>query len=751
MSFLHGAILFGLFAMAIPPVVHLLNRRRFEVVDWAAMRFLQISQKTRQKVMFQQLALMLLRIFLIVSLVLAVAAPVLKLSCVSRLPGGGRLARLAGQSGRDIVLIVDGSYSMDCRWQNSTAHDAAKAWASDFLNDLGPNDRVAIIQAKQRPIPVLGLLTADQQDIRARLEHMPRPRGGVNWLKAMQEADRILGDGQSSQKEIVILTDGQRQGWADPRSLQDWQLLALNYAERQAAPHIWVVNVVPDRPDDMPNWSISPIRANRSLSTVGREVIFKFDLQMGMPASKGGANKTASTAPPSKITFMVDDEPAGERTVAVTGEPSVGMEFRKSFASTGSHLVSAIIGDDALPGDNRRDYAIDVLPAIPVLLVDGGESSLASARGSDFLRFAIAPANHPQPSFLLRTISVGEFASQSLTSPVTRDSWTLPRVLVLQNVARLSDTHHKSIEEFLKQGGGVFVLLGPRSEPESFNLLGFRGGAGWLPARLTAPAGVEKGKGTFPESVGLDRTFLDLFKQPGPESFLKSSFSRWWKLDTTAAGAGHVVAKLSTGDPLFVEKAVDNGAGRVLLAAVPFDDTWPTTLVQSHDFVRLCHECLFHLAGARSADVNLQAGQEINFRPLDGDPPAGVTLKMPDGIVKRLDVASWPLTFDETRETGVYKLTTDSGRAQYYVVQPDGAESNLTACKDQDRRAIASLFPEARFFYVGDRSQILQAFRQNQSDPELGWLLMLVLLALLTCELVVTRSMVKRNPPAGND
>ena len=36
--FLQPVMLFGLAALSIPIIIHLLNRRRYEVVDWGAMR-----------------------------------------------------------------------------------------------------------------------------------------------------------------------------------------------------------------------------------------------------------------------------------------------------------------------------------------------------------------------------------------------------------------------------------------------------------------------------------------------------------------------------------------------------------------------------------------------------------------------------------------------------------------------------------------------------------------------------------------
>ncbi|MCE9532396.1 MAG: VWA domain-containing protein [Planctomycetes bacterium] len=748
MTFLQSAILYGLFAMLIPPIIHLLSRRRYDVVDWAAMRFLQASRRTRRKVAFEQILLMLLRALLIGLLVVALDAPKLNLNAIAKLPGGEEMVRWAGRSNRDIVLIIDGSYSMDYRWNNQTVDERAKEWSKTFIDDLWQGDRVAIVQAKQQPIPVLEMLTEDRAEVKAKLAAIPRPRGGVDWARAVQEAQRILQSGQNSLQEIIILTDGQRQGWSDPRALEGWQLLALPTTSGAAKARIWVVNVVPDRPDDAPNWLISPITANRSLATVGREVKFKFDLQSSVRVKEEGDKKTSEgIAPPAEVTFEIDRSPAGERAPPNVREPSIGMDFTTRFETTGSHLFSAIIGTDALPGDNRRDFAIDVLPVIPVLIVDGDRHGTLPKRSSDFLRYAIAPPNHPQPSFLTQMISIQELASKSLTNPIGKEAWTTPRVLILQNVPSLSEEQNRSVEEFLKQGGGVFVLLGDRSDPTNFNLISFREGESWLPARLVNPAGDEKDllKAAYPVGNSVEKTFLDLFKEAEPESFVRSSFSRWWKLDTTSGGGGSIVAELTTHDPLFIEKSV--GKGRVLMAAVPFDDSWRTSFLQSHDFVRLCHECLFYLASSRSGEVNLEPRQSLVFRPGEGEPPGGVTIEPPEGPQRRVEVTQWPFIYDDTRETGVYKLRTDSGFVQYFVVQPDSSESVLTACDDIERTAIAKLFSDGNFVYQNDRADLLKSIRQGEQDPDLWWLFLLLVIGLLVAELMVTRSLVKRNPP----
>src|SRR5438309_4900119 len=103
MGFGIPAMLFGLAAVAIPVLIHLLNRRRYEIVNWGAMHFLQISAIRRRRILIEDILLLLLRMGLIALLVLAMAAPY---------ADSPALARLGLKSNRDVVLIIDGSYSM---------------------------------------------------------------------------------------------------------------------------------------------------------------------------------------------------------------------------------------------------------------------------------------------------------------------------------------------------------------------------------------------------------------------------------------------------------------------------------------------------------------------------------------------------------------------------------------------------------------------------------------------------------------
>ena len=717
MGFFAPALLFGLIALAIPPIVHLLNRRRFDVVDWAAMQFLHISERTREDLL-EQLLLMLLRMGVILILVFGLASPWL------RLPW---LARIAPRPSRDVVIVLDGSFSMGYTANGASAHDAAKKWGADFVKHLQPGDSVAVIHARQTPTPLVGYLSSDLDKVRTALMDAPTPRGGVNMSAAVREAILMLKAGGKSQRDVVILTDGQRHGWADPNA-ERWELLAGGTPEGDM-PRIWVVNVVPDRPPDSPNASLSPIQSSRAVAAVGREVNFKTELQLHGPAGMKS---------PDQVHIEVDGRPAGDiRPPSIAQKGRIPLAITRRFNTPGSHLVTLTIDDDAMPGDNRQDYSVEVMPTIPVLIVDGDIRN-ARNRSSDFLHDALAPALDTKPSFLIRVVPSSEFSADLLTKPIGREPGTMPRVLILVNLPSIRPEQGQAIEGFLNAGGGVLVTLGACAEIGGYNFEHFREGRGWLPARLVDPVGDENDLDKAARVVmsSLESPALELFKNDEPGSLAGSAyFPRHWKLETRSEAGGIPIAMLTDRNPLFVEKGF--GKGRVILSAVPLNSEWRTNLTDLGDYVRLAHELVYYLAASRGGDVNLEAGQPIVFRPNDGELPGPVTIQPPEGPVRRMPATQWPVVFDETKETGVYKLTTDTGKVQYYVVQPEDGESDLTPCSDEDRLAVARLLLTTK--YVFNPSEVFAQEADPESRIDLWWLLLLCVIGLLAFEVWMTR------------
>jgi hypothetical protein len=232
---------------------------------------------------------------------------------------------------------------------------------------------------------------------------------------------------------------------------------------------------------------------------------------------------------------------------------------------------------------------------------------------------------------------------------------------------------------------------------------------------------------------------LDLFREIASGGLADARFPRWYAVNTPGRNSPAVpVALLSNNDPFLVERPFR--AGRVLLSTVPLDNSWRTNLTDLSAFAPLAHELIYYLAGARSAEHNLQPGQPFLYRPAEETPPGDVVLLSPDGEPKTLTARSWPLVYEGTRETGVYRLKTAEEQTIYYVVQPDPNESDLTACDEADRAKVSKLVPMT---YQDDRTKMLTALTATDAKQEIWWWFLLGVVGLLCGEVWLTRRIVK--------
>lgn len=785
--FLNPWMLLGLSAVIVPPIIHLLNRRRYEMVDWGAMQFLQLSEVTRRRLFLEEVLLMLLRMALIAVLVLALAGPFVSTPS---------LARLGPRANRDVVLVFDGSYSMGSTGPNGVPHEKAKEWAREFVADLTPGDSVAILQAKEQPAPVLAEPSHDPARIGKGIDALPPPAGGCDWRAALQAAAAILSRSQRAEREIIVLCDGQRFGWADRDSLFRWSLLAgelgrggAETTSGEPRPRLWVVNVASERVADPPNWSLTPLETNRLLAPVGRPITFRTVIDL---------HGQKAYAPPHRIRLEVDGRfvrnlEAPKSAALQNGR--VPFSFAQAFVAPGSHLVSVILEadpppqqrpakytvKDELPGDNRQDFAIEVVRALPVLIVDGQAGSASEQRkpSVDFLRQALETRD-PAPVVQTRVVPINEFDSALLSGEAASSASgsknaLRPRVLILRDIAQLTATQQEAIASFLADGGGVLVTLGRRVVADAYNLRLHRGGKGWLPAHLDGIAD----EPAYPAPGGSDHPALRLFLEKpkdgqGPNRFPQLGrvrFPHWWKLTAGSASgqsSGVQAAALRGGAaefPFLVEWIDPNRAGRLLQCAVPFDDSWGGDLVRSESFVPLVHELVYYLAGARSAEFNLEPGQPLRYRLDSAGDVSQYKLQTPLGETKSLSTAfargeserekesafsaavdrlpvGPVLRIDGMRETGVYRLLTAEGNTNYYVMRPKmSGESDLTPCSDEDRDNVAKLIPGMT--YQNDREQMGQEWVRSHSHQELWSALLLGLIALLCGEVWLTRRIVK--------
>jgi len=706
MSFVNPAFLLALSALALPVIIHLLRRRRLQVVRWAAHRFLVESQKrTRQRIRFEDLLLLLLRCLLLALVVLAFARPVF----TGRSGADAALATDPAQ----VVLLVDNSASLGWTDGVSSRLDAVRALADAELSELPSGATVALLAWHDRAQALVGRPTPDLALVRrelARVRPVARPSALAPALRAALDLLETL---PPAPRRILVLGDRQALPWSDETAIKE--LVA-----RAAEAKVSLDFKAPEAPP-ADNLAVTRLEAETAEAVVGRPLRFFAEV------FNGGARPAENI----RVTLgLTDGAPVAERTVARL-EPGgrALVEFVHTFAAPGHHALSARVPADALAFDDSRALAVRVSPGLRVLLVEGPTTPGTRARPGFFLAEALAPV--PAARKADYPVQVERVSPDELT-PARLGS---ARVVILAGLPALAPAADEALAAFARAGGGVWVFPpateGPAAAPS------------WLPLDFGAPTPASAPALSL-AGPPYAHAIAALWDDPANGDLGALTIRRHRPLLVRPgddAIAFDRVLRFSDGAPFLVGASL--GTGYVLQSAVPADAAW-SDLPLTPAFVPLVQRALASLQGGVAApgallpgDVFTQAvdpallGREfLVSAPGRSGPP------VPAGRVELVNGRA-TLRFSATSEPGLYRLfnDTDETPLAVFAVNPDASESDLTEL-DPARAALLSAAPgeAARAGAVSARRAIPTWLARD------GWIVLASLaLVLALAELVLAQ------------
>ncbi len=208
-------------AVSIPVIIHLLNRKRFRVVEWAAMCFLLAAQKKNSRRMrLEQFLLLAIRCLIILILVLAMSSVTPWAEAVWRWanPSGGK-GILAGTSRTHKILVIDGSFSMGLKVGETTCFERAREMALQIVGEGGGGDGFSVVLMAAPPRRIVPEPSEDTRKIAAELCAMKMTHGNSDLAGTLATVAGLVkaSPGKFPAKEVYFLTDMQRSGWISPR------------------------------------------------------------------------------------------------------------------------------------------------------------------------------------------------------------------------------------------------------------------------------------------------------------------------------------------------------------------------------------------------------------------------------------------------------------------------------------------------------------------------------------------------------
>ena len=198
MIFLNPYFLFGLFALAIPIVVHLFNFRRYKIFYFSNTRFLQtLQEQTKRKSQLKKLIILILRLFAISSIVFSFARPYIPLE--------DQNVNLKGY--HYVVLYIDNSFSMDGITSHGTLLYEAKDKAKSIIDAYAEDDKFMLVtndlEAKHQHF-------FSKEEIKNEIDAVKISSNTRQLDRMMQYAQNQLDRQLTENKKIYLISDFQR-------------------------------------------------------------------------------------------------------------------------------------------------------------------------------------------------------------------------------------------------------------------------------------------------------------------------------------------------------------------------------------------------------------------------------------------------------------------------------------------------------------------------------------------------------------
>ncbi|HEY0984952.1 BatA domain-containing protein [Schlesneria sp.] len=667
-------MLWGLAAGSIPILIHLLHRRRYQTVPWAAMRFLlAATKKQSRRLKLEQLLLLLVRTMIVVCLALALARPTAETL--------GQYFQSEGPKHR--IIVIDATLSMGSTTTGRTRFDRARELARQIVAGSRQGDAINLVRiSESTPHVIIARPAYQSMAVIEEIEQLLLYDERVDASMVLKEVQDLLSLApEIRRKEVYLITDLQASTWAPANSVEASRIRETLKTIGSRSQVVWL-----DVGDsNASNTAVTGLRIDNDFVLSGRPVRVSASLKNF--SSIGASNQL--------VELMVDGQLTDTKRADLPAGQEVSVDFSPTF-SDGEHRLNVRIAPDTLPVDDVRSLVIPVRSELQVLLINGKPSGEPMGNSTDFLKLALAP-ELPNRAFSspMRPTVIRE--SELLGSDLSRYD-----CVFACNIAMFTEREAEVLRSYLESGGGVVFCLGDQVRPDNYNQILHAEKQPILPARLIERTGDPRKKDVaFTFDPGeFNHPILQPFAGNANAGLELTKTFVYVKAEVDADRGAEVALGFSSGDPAIVDAPY--GRGRVVLVTTSVDREWSTWAVWGHSLIPLMHETVNYAVSGRWKDRDVLVGQplqcHVGLRATDT--PA--VLHLPNGDTKQLQPSAdgRTITSEPTATSGFHKIVLGppANRTDWFAVNVDTQESDLTSLQSEDLRT--ELMPGIEFRYL---------------------------------------------------
>jgi hypothetical protein len=549
MAFLTPLFLAGLGAIAIPVLIHLIQRERRRVVSFPSLMFVRrIPYQSVRRRRIRHWLLLAVRAAAIAVIVAAFARPFFPRSAIAGAAAGGA---------REIVVLLDQSASMGYGDHWTRAQDAAR----QAVRSLGGDERATLVLfSRNAEENMRG--TTDKVRLEAAIGAARVGSGATRYGPALKLAASLLSRSPARRREAILISDFQRAGWSgseDARFPEGMTLTPVSVASPGTA-----------------NLSIPSVTFARS----------SFSGQERVTVTAGLTNRSDTAAKGVALTLAIDGHDLQTQPVTVAAHASASVAFTPFTLAEANVRGTVRGGADALQADNTFHFVLAPSEPVSLVVIDGGAQAISSLYLAKALSIGTAPA------FQVDVVPA------TRVTPATFDGRS---VVILNDAAFPSAGASGVLKRFVERGGGLLVVFGDHSTwpTDDTDLLPGKAGAVIDPAN---------GRGGSIGFIDYSHPVFEVFKAPRSGDFSGAHVFRYRAFES--GPDTRVIARFDDGAVAGAERRV--GAGRVIAWTSTFDDSWSDLAVRPV-YLPLVHQLVRYLAHYEQPMAWLTVGQVVDL------------------------------------------------------------------------------------------------------------------------------------------
>ena len=682
MEWVRPEILWGLFSVIIPVLIHLLQLRRFRTVSFSNVSFLEnVKNETKSTQRLRNLLLLLIRIIAVASVVTAFAGPYIPYS---------KNVENNGTMGNVVSIYLDTSPSIDALGEQGPILQVEKTRASEIVDNYSETDKFHIIT---NAFSGQDSHFLSKQEAIERISSIQTESFVRNIEAVVARASDQLSKDYERKKTIYLISDLQKSSHLLSDDFKPDTNISINFLPCIAndRPNVWIDSA----------WFNSPIATS------------------GVPAELYVRLKHNAVQRVDGLGLRLDINNERKAISSFNLNPGIHTDTVLHFThgESGFNHATISIEDSPITFDDTYYLGYEVVQEIDILQLSDHKNSKTS--------------KSIESVFLSSGVSVNLETVETLPDFATTSNFDL---IIINAVTDPSSGITQSLVDFTSNGGTVLIIPDSVNQSSRAELLrtklGFGKGKVWNKSKTPEP--LENIKYAHPLFHGVFLTPPNRLEMPVSDRCISR----------VVADEEEVLGNTARGFPFLSRIAVEEGSA--FLLSIPLEQE-TGNLIKHAIFVPILLRLSEVARSAKAESITLKSENLISLN-FEVEPNETVQIKLNKSEsyvlpeVRSKNGSSRILLGPQINTPGNYSVEIDSITSLAFGINADRIESDPSAWDIPGFKAELNRFGwnNTNVLEISDEN-ISAAIMNVKSGKHLWWQLIMIVLIALAGETILQK------------